>query len=144
MNRAIALALILGCLAGGVAAAEPPSTKVYELTGVAFDFNSDKLLPASNEKLDAAAKMLKENYAGTNVEIAGHTDFTGNEAYNKDLSQRRAEAVRQYLIKAGIDAGQLTAVGYGSSQPLADNHLKSGRARNRRVELRTSTFPWRP
>jgi len=128
MKRAVALAMVLGCFAGSAAAADAPSTKVYELTGVAFEFNSDKLLPSSNEKLDAAAKLLKENYAGTNVEVAGHTDFTGNEAYNKDLSQRRAEAVRQYLIKAGIDAGQLTAVGYGSSQPVADNHLKGGRA----------------
>jgi OOP family OmpA-OmpF porin len=136
---------VLCCLAwSGAALAQESSTKVYSLTGVAFEFNSDKLLPSSNQVLDDAAKMLKEDYKGAGVEVAGHTDFTGNEAFNKDLSQRRAEAVRQYLIQAGVEADHLTAVGYGSSQPVADNHTKAGRAKNRRVELRTSIFHSRP
>ena len=143
MRRMWAVALALA-LAGTAAADEGSSSKVFTLTGVEFEFNSDKLLPSSDKALDEAARMLKENYGGSTTEVAGHTDSQGNEAFNKDLSQRRAEAVRQYLINAGVDGAHLTAVGYGSSQPVADNHSKAGRAKNRRVELRTSIFRGHP
>jgi OmpA-OmpF porin, OOP family len=141
----LAVALALACLTGAAAAdGNAASTKVYSLAAVTFEFNSDKLLPASNKALDDASAMLKDEYGGATIEVAGHTDSTGNEDYNKDLSRRRADAVRQYLIQAGVDGNLLTATGYGSSQPVADNHLRGGRAKNRRVELRTSIFPSHP
>ncbi|MEN8719821.1 MAG: OmpA family protein, partial [Oceanococcaceae bacterium] len=70
------------------------------------------------------------------VEVAGHTDSIGGDAFNQQLSQRRAEAVRQYLIGKGISAERLTAVGYGESEPKATNDNEEGRELNRRVELR--------
>ncbi|MCS6948162.1 MAG: OmpA family protein, partial [Steroidobacteraceae bacterium] len=69
------------------------------------------------------------------IEVAGHTDDRGSDAYNLDLSQRRAEAVRDYLAKAGV-ANPLSARGYGESQPIASNADAAGRAQNRRVVLR--------
>jgi outer membrane protein OmpA-like peptidoglycan-associated protein len=70
-----------------------------------------------------------------NIEVAGHTDSRGSDAYNIKLSQRRAEAVRDYLISKGIAADRLSAKGYGESQPVADNATDEGRFKNRRVEL---------
>ena len=70
------------------------------------------------------------------MEIQGHTDNIGSAAYNKDLSQRRAESVRTYLIGKGVAEGRLTAHGYGLEQPVADNKTEKGRAKNRRVEFR--------
>jgi outer membrane protein OmpA-like peptidoglycan-associated protein len=70
------------------------------------------------------------------VEVAGHTDNRGAAAYNRDLSQRRAEAVRSYLVSKGVNGGNLSARGYGPDSPVADNKTANGRAENRRVELR--------
>jgi OOP family OmpA-OmpF porin len=70
------------------------------------------------------------------VEVAGHCDWIGSEAYNQKLSIQRAEAVRDYLIKNGVKAESLTFIGYGETKPLADNKTDEGRALNRRVELR--------
>jgi OOP family OmpA-OmpF porin len=70
------------------------------------------------------------------VEIAGHTDSKGSDSYNQALSQRRAEAVREELVAHGINASNLTARGYGESDPVADNATEEGREQNRRVELR--------
>ena len=69
------------------------------------------------------------------LDIVGHTDSTGTEAYNQALSVRRAQAVRAYLIAAGIDAARLTASGKGESSPIASNDTRDGRAKNRRVEF---------
>ena len=69
------------------------------------------------------------------VEVAGHTDSIGTDSYNMGLSLRRANAVRDYLISKGIAAENLTAKGYGESQPVADNQTAAGRFKNRRVEL---------
>jgi OOP family OmpA-OmpF porin len=70
------------------------------------------------------------------LEIGGHTDSTGSAAFNEKLSQRRAQAVMDYLVKHGIDASRLSAHGYGSSMPAASNSTAAGRAKNRRVELK--------
>ena len=110
--------------------------KVLALKGVTFELNSDQLRAESSGVLDEAASTLNTEYPQAQVEVAGHTDDTGDEAYNQDLSQRRAEAVRQYLITQGVDESRLTAVGYGEAQPVADNSTAQGRAENRRVELR--------
>ena len=70
------------------------------------------------------------------VEVGGHTDSSGPAELNRNLSQQRAESVRQYLIDAGVAPGRITAVGYGEDRPIADNSTAEGRAANRRVELK--------
>lgn len=109
--------------------------KAVRLDGVNFEFNSAQLTADSTAILDSAASVLANN-PGLNVEVAGHTDSSGPAAYNKGLSDRRANAVRDYLIAHGASASQLTANGYGESQPVADNGTRAGRKENRRVELR--------
>ena len=75
-----------------------------------------------------------KTYPDTTVEIEGHTDNVGSEAYNLDLSKRRAESVKNYLVEnLGIDPARLSAAGYGFSRPIADNNTREGRAQNRRV-----------
>jgi len=71
-----------------------------------------------------------------NIEVGGHCDSDGSDAYNLKLSDRRAKAVRDYLVKMGVPATRMTARGYGESQPVEDNATKEGRAANRRVELK--------
>lgn len=105
------------------------------LKGVTFLTGSAELTPAAKTELDKAAEGLA-GQAGMNVEIGGHTDSLGGAAKNLALSQHRADAVRKYLIGKGIAAARLTAKGYGSTQPIADNKTKEGRAENRRVELK--------
>jgi outer membrane protein OmpA-like peptidoglycan-associated protein len=102
-----------------------------------FDNNSDKLKVASLSQLDELAKILYK-YEGASLTIAGHTDSVGADNFNLTLSQKRAESVRKYLIEKGIAAERLTSVGYGETQPVADNKIALGRAKNRRVELKTN------
>lgn len=98
-----------------------------------FANGSDKIQPQFESHIEEVADFLKK-YPGTTAEIEGHTDNTGNAAYNHDLSKRRAEAVKDELInKYGIDASRLTAVGYGPDRPIADNKTPAGRQQNRRV-----------
>ncbi len=107
---------------------------VITLSGVTFEVNTANLRPESRSVLNEMATQLKANPT-VKVEVAGHTDNTGEAAYNLDLSQRRAEAVRDYLIAQGVPAAQLTARGYGETSPVADNSTRAGRQQNRRVEL---------
>jgi OOP family OmpA-OmpF porin len=67
--------------------------------------------------------------------LSGHTDNVGTEAYNQKLSERRVEAVRDYVVKKGVDGGRISGEGFGESKPIADNRTKEGRAKNRRVEI---------
>jgi OOP family OmpA-OmpF porin len=115
-------------------AVEPAPVRKLTLEGVNFATDSAKLRPESMAILDSAAATLKE-WGEVKVEVAGHTDSVNSDAYNLKLSQRRAEAVRAYLIKQGVAAERLTAKGYGESMPVADNKTAAGRAKNRRVEL---------
>lgn len=107
----------------------------YKFENVNFEFDSAKLVAGSTATLDEGVKILQRR-ADLKVEIAGHTDSQGNEQYNQGLSERRAQAVADYLIAQGVDAGSITVKGYGESQPVADNGTEEGRAANRRVELR--------
>lgn len=107
----------------------------YEFENVNFEFDSAKLAAGSTAMLDEGVKILQRR-ADLKVEIAGHTDSQGNEQYNLGLSERRAQAVADYLIAQGVDAGSIAVKGYGESQPVADNGTEEGRAANRRVELR--------
>jgi OOP family OmpA-OmpF porin len=110
------------------------------LTGVNFRFDKADLMPESGPYLDKVAAELKAN-PGLVVEIQGHTDGIGSAAYNLGLSDRRANVVRNYLIKDGVPAGQLTAKGYGLTMPVATNKTKEGRAQNRRTVMMVISKP---
>jgi OOP family OmpA-OmpF porin len=107
---------------------------VFSLQGVNFATNSADLNQDAMNKLEQAEQMLKEN-RNLNVRVEGHTDNTGDDSYNQDLSQRRAEAVVEYLVNNGISRNRMTARGYGESNPVADNSTREGRASNRRVDF---------
>jgi OOP family OmpA-OmpF porin len=119
-----------GCPPKAVEAAPAKLT----LDGVNFDNDSAKLRAESFAILDNAANTLAQ-WGEVKVEVAGHTDSVSSDEYNLDLSQRRAETVRAYLIGKGIAAERLTAKGYGEASPVADNATAEGRFKNRRVEL---------
>jgi len=102
---------------------------------VHFQHDSAELLPDSHALIQEAAQVLKERTNIQLVEIQGHTDNTGNAAYNKRLSQERADAVMKTLIDLGVEASRLTAMGYGQERPLVPNVSNANRARNRRVQL---------
>lgn len=108
----------------------PP--KSYELKGINFAFDRDRVVPDPNQTLDHLVDVMKEN-KNMEIQISGHTDGIGNEPYNIDLSRRRAVNVMNYLIKRGIAARRLSAKGYGPSKPIATNKTAAGRARNRRI-----------
>jgi len=105
------------------------------LKGVTFLPGSATLTAEAKVVLATAAAALS-GQKSLEVELGGHTDSQGKDAANQALSQRRAESVRQYLIGQGIEAGRMTAVGYGETQPIADNATPAGRAENRRVEFK--------
>lgn len=100
---------------------------------VRFGFDQVSITPSFAKRLDEVAAALRNHPAILQVEIQGHTDDVGTPAYNLALSQRRADAVRDYLVRKGIAPGRLVTRGYGESQPIADNHTAEGRAKNRRV-----------
>jgi OOP family OmpA-OmpF porin len=102
-----------------------------------METNSDKLVTASLAQLDELASILKR-YEQANLLIEGYTDSQGDDASNMVLSQKRTEAVKTYLMGRGIMESRLTAVGFGETKPIADNKTAAGRAKNRRVELKTS------
>ena len=97
---------------------------------VFFDFDSSNLKPGAYREIDRTAGVLNR-YPQTTILVEGHTDSKGAEAYNQQLSERRAQAVRDALVNRGVDARRLRVIGYGESQPIS-----SSDAMNRRVELR--------
>lgn len=101
---------------------------------VTFATDSSDLRPEFFAVLTSVSKVLKE-YNQTVVEVAGHTDSTGTDAYNQGLSERRAGSVAQYLTSQGINRQRLITIGLGESMPVADNSQASGRQANRRVEI---------
>lgn len=100
---------------------------------IQFNSGSDVLKQSSYNSLDQVAVLMTEN--DFNLSLSGYTDNTGREDSNLELSKRRANAVKQYLIDKGVDASRLAAEGYGIANPIADNNTRAGRAQNRRVEL---------
>ncbi len=110
-------------------------TKEWVLRGVHFQAGSGKISPKSYFALDEVAAILKDNPTVT-VEIQGHTDSQGGDELNQKLSDRRAEAVKDYLVGKGISGDRLQTKGFGPSVPVADNETKEGRARNRRIEFK--------
>jgi OOP family OmpA-OmpF porin len=111
-----------------------PQKGSITLEGVTFDYNSATLTAGSLNALDDVADGLKK-HPRLKVELQGHTDNKGPDAYNLTLSQKRADAVRNYLLKDGVPPTQITAKGYGEGQPIADNATEEGRAKNRRVVM---------
>jgi outer membrane protein OmpA-like peptidoglycan-associated protein len=105
------------------------------LRGIYFDFDKATIKPESRPALEDAAEILKEN-PGIRVEIQGHTDSKGSDAYNQNLSERRAQSVVNFLVtQLSIDRARLVARGYGEGMPIATNDTDEGRALNRRVEF---------
>ncbi len=102
--------------------------------GILFNLDSAVIRPESKPVIDEVLAVLKGE-TGWKVTIEGHTDATGSESHNLDLSQRRADSVKAYLVAGGIAVGRLQAQGLGESKPVADNATELGRAQNRRVEL---------
>lgn len=101
---------------------------------VAFRTGRAELAESSYPMLAMVASIVRA--CETTLEIAAHTDSVGDAAVNQKLSQRRADAVRKYLVQSGVSPKRLKANGYGESQPIADNSSNSGRSANRRVEFR--------
>jgi len=101
---------------------------------VLFAVDSATLDPGSRGALDQAVGVFEE-FPKTAIVSQGHTDSTGSDSYNQGLSERRAEAVRGYLVAQGIDPQRVVALGYGETHPIADNSTAAGRAKNRRVDL---------
>ncbi len=102
--------------------------------GILFDTGKATLQPASDEPLNQVLQMLQADDS-LKLMIEGHTDNVGSGPANQALSEKRAQAVRDWLVAKGIAADRLSAKGYGSSKPLSDNGSEDGRAKNRRVEL---------
>ncbi|MEO8705358.1 MAG: OmpA family protein [Kofleriaceae bacterium] len=112
-----------------------PDQVIVELTGIGFETDSAKIDGASGGILDLAFLILKDNPRVV-VEISGHTSAEGNPDYNLDLSLRRAQSVKTYLVKRGIAPERLLTIGHGADIPVADNNTDIGRRRNRRIEFR--------
>lgn len=105
------------------------------LIGVNFAFDKSDLLPESFPVLDKAVDLLNDK-SGVNVEIEGYCDYIGTVEYNQVLSVERAKTVKAYLVSKGINESRLTTIGYGKSNPIADNETADGRAMNRRIVFR--------
>jgi outer membrane protein OmpA-like peptidoglycan-associated protein len=101
---------------------------------ILFDFDSSVLKVSSQAQLRKMSEIFAK-YPDTDIIISGHTDSRGSEDYNLKLSERRAQAVRDFLVDQGIDAGRLTVHGYGELRPVASNDTEEGRSLNRRVEI---------
>ena len=114
----------------------PPAPKVIDkLTiHVNFDFDKYKIRSADLQELQKALDFIKR-YPGSKVSLEGHTDSIGTVAYNQKLSERRAAAVKSWLVDHGVDGSRLQTSGYGKSRPIADNSTPQGRFENRRVEI---------
>jgi outer membrane protein OmpA-like peptidoglycan-associated protein len=111
-----------------------PGSRLELPQQVMFEFNRPTIKPVSFPMLDEVVATLRRE-PGLQIEVQGHTDSMGNREMNLKLSQTRADAVREYLVRKGIDGGRIAARGYGEDVPIADNRTAAGRAQNRRMEL---------
>ena len=115
----------------------PPPAKAEPLVtlhGPQFDFNKATLKPGGKKMVDEAVTVMKDK-PSMKVSVEGHTDSIGSDAYNQKLSERRAQAVRDYMVSQGIDAARISVKGWGKTKPIASNKTEAGRAENRRVEI---------
>jgi outer membrane protein OmpA-like peptidoglycan-associated protein len=107
---------------------------IVNLSDVLFDTAQHTLKPGAREKLSKVSGILLA-HPGLNLEIEGHTDSVGTDAYNQSLSERRAESVKGYLAQQGIPSSTIKTRGFGEVSPVASNDSAAGRQQNRRVEL---------
>ncbi|GAA4329504.1 OmpA family protein [Mucilaginibacter gynuensis] len=103
-------------------------------SGILFDVDKTALKSAAQTNLQNLATSLKNN-PQTNISVIGHTDDTGSDSHNMDLSVRRAQAVKSYITSNGVEGSRLSTVGKGEGEPIGDNKTVEGRAQNRRVEI---------
>ncbi len=103
-------------------------------SGILFDVGASTLRTAAQQNLRELAASL-EDYEGTDVLVVGHTDSTGEEDFNQTLSERRADAARNFLVGANLESGRVTALGRGEIEPVDTNDTDAGRQANRRVEI---------
>lgn len=123
-----------------VAQAAPVAQKLEFAADAFFDTDKSIVKKEGKAKLD----KLASDIAGLDTEVivcVGHTDSVGSEAYNQKLSERRANAVKSYLVSKGVDGEKIVTEGKGELQPIADNATKEGRAKNRRVEITVTATP---
>ena len=104
---------------------------------VTFDIDSAIVRPGLISEIDRIANILMK-YQDTVIQVEGHTDSTGSESYNMDLSARRAEAVKNLLVQKGVDPSRILTIAFGESKPIASNEVDYGRAQNRRVEIKVA------
>jgi OmpA-OmpF porin, OOP family len=104
---------------------------------VLFDFDRSNVKPEAAKILDRLVAFMQENKT-SKVTLSGHTDNVGSDAYNQKLSERRVTAVREYVVKKGVDGGRISGQGFGESKPIADNKTREGRSKNRRVEIKVN------
>lgn len=125
----------------GVEVNRNPNTGNIDLVmpgNITFAHDSTNINSSFYNTLNKLAATMVE-YNQTTVNVAGHTDSTGNSSYNQGLSQRRAQAVANYLVQQGVSANRIRTMGYGETQPIASNNTESGRQQNRRVEIQINT-----
>jgi len=101
---------------------------------VLFDYDQSEIRPDAESSLLSVLTVIEE-HPNTNIRIEGHTDNTGSDDYNQNLSEKRADAVKDWLIENGCSPDNLTTIGYGESKPIVSNDSESGRQQNRRVEI---------
>lgn len=104
---------------------------------ITFAHDSTNINSSFYNTLDKLASTMNQ-YNQTTVTVSGHTDSTGNASYNQGLSQRRAQAVANYLVNRGVSSYRIQTVGYGENQPIASNNTEQGRMQNRRVEIKVN------
>jgi outer membrane protein OmpA-like peptidoglycan-associated protein len=115
---------------------DPQRGMVITLSGgVLFVTNKSDLLPSAQVKLNEVADALTKQDGESKIVVEGHTDSQGGAGYNQELSQRRAQSVRDYLVSRGVATDRITSQGFGLTRPIADNASAEGRANNRRVEI---------
>jgi OmpA-OmpF porin, OOP family len=117
-------------LAGG--SQDVPKTFVFD--NLNFETDSTQFTPGSTQTVNNVAALLKQ-HPNAQIQLAGHTDNTGNPQHNQQLSLDRANAVKAMLVNSGISADRVSTVGYGQDRPIATNDSEEGRERNRRTEL---------
>ena len=134
LNRSFGSAAARESVTASVPAVEQPGLRTVTISlNVQFEFNKATVLSVYGEQLQSIAAAMKA-HSDIELVLEGHTDSRGSDAYNIDLSSRRAAAVKQKLAADyGIDADRISSVGYGESRPIASNQTDEGRARNRRV-----------
>lgn len=107
--------------------------------GVTFDVGSAVIQPNFRTTLDAVSNNLVQ-YPNSIIDVYGHTDSTGSDAFNQRLSEQRAQSVTNYMVSRGVASARVRWQGFGETQPIADNTTEFGRARNRRVEIKIIPF----